>query len=67
MRKQLWKLLVVVTLVVAAFFRIAPGYIEGSMNQIDGQPLIAVSPEAEALHRSLHIVDLHSEIGRAHV
>jgi microsomal dipeptidase-like Zn-dependent dipeptidase len=31
------------------------------MNKVDGKPLIAVSPEAEALHRSLHIVDLHSD------
>ena len=31
------------------------------MNKIDGQPLIAVSDEARALHSTLTIVDLHSD------
>ena len=61
MRKGLWILLVVITLALVGFFGIVPGTIERRMNQIDGLPLIAVSPEAEALHRSLHIVDLHSD------
>ena len=43
------------------FFGFAPGYIEGSMNAIDGKPLIAVSDEAKALHQTLTIVDLHSD------
>jgi membrane dipeptidase len=38
-----------------------PGYVEGSMNAVDGQPLIKVSDEAKALHKTLNIVDLHSD------
>ena len=61
MRKRIW---IPVTLIAAAalgFFGFAPGYVEGSMNQIDGKPLIAVSDEAKALHKALEIVDLHSD------
>ena len=61
MRKRIW---IPVTLIAAAalgFFGFAPGYVEGSMNQIDGKPLIAVGDEAKALHKTLEIVDLHSD------
>lgn len=61
MRKKIW---IPVTLIAAAavgFFGFLPGYVEGSMNQIDGKPLIAVSDEAKALHKTLNIVDLHSD------
>jgi microsomal dipeptidase-like Zn-dependent dipeptidase len=61
MRKSIW---IPVTLIAAAavsFFGFAPGHVEGSMNQIDGKPLIAVSDEAKALHKTLNIVDLHSD------
>ena len=61
MRKRFWIPLVVLAAAVLTFFGPLPGWIERSMNQVDGQPLIAVSPEAAALHRSLHIVDLHSD------
>ena len=43
------------------FFGFLPGYVEGSMNQVDGKALIAVSDEAKALHKALNIVDLHSD------
>ena len=61
MRKKIW--IPVALLVVAAigFFGVAPGYIEGSMNVVDGKPLIRVSDEAKALHKTLAIVDLHSD------
>lgn len=61
MRKKIW---IPATLIAAAalgFFGFLPGYVEGSMNQIDGKPLIAVSDEAKALHKTLNIVDLHSD------
>lgn len=61
MRKKIW---IPATLIAAAalgFFGFAPGYVEGAMNQIDGKPLIAVSDEAKALHKTLNIVDLHSD------
>jgi microsomal dipeptidase-like Zn-dependent dipeptidase len=61
MLKKIW---IPATLIAAAalgFFGFLPGYVEGSMNQIDGKPLIAVSDEAKALHKTLNIVDLHSD------
>jgi membrane dipeptidase len=61
MRK--WLLGLGALLIVAAigFFGFLPGYVEGSMNRIDGKPLPKVSAEAIALHKTLTIVDLHSD------
>ena len=61
MRKRYLIPLAVLAVALIGFFGVLPGYLEASMNKIDGKPLIAVSPEAAALHRSLHIVDLHSD------
>jgi membrane dipeptidase len=61
MRKKIWIPLALVVVAAVGFFGIAPGYVEGSMNQIDGKPLIKVSDEAKALHKTLTIVDLHSD------
>lgn len=38
-----------------------PAMVEKRMNVIDGQPLLAVSAQAKALHGTLTIVDLHSD------
>jgi membrane dipeptidase len=61
MRK--WLLGVGALLLVAAigFFGFLPGYVEASMNKIDGKSLPKVSAEAVALHKTLTIVDLHSD------
>jgi membrane dipeptidase len=61
MRKRVWIPLAVLALGAAGFFGVAPGYLEASMNKIDGQPPIPVSAEAKALHQTLQIVDLHSD------
>ena len=61
MRKRYWIPLAILSVVAIVFFGIVPGYVEHSMNQIDGQPLIEVSDEAKALHKTLTIVDLHSD------
>ena len=61
MRKRYWLPLALLGVVAILLFGIVPGYVEHSMNQIDGQPLIEVSDEAKALHRTLTIVDLHSD------
>lgn len=61
MRKRIWIPAVTLALAALGFFGIAPGYLENSMNRIDGKALIPVTPEAEALHKSLQIVDLHSD------
>ena len=61
MRKKIWIPATLIALAAVGFFGFAPGYVEGSMNQIDDKPLIAVSDEAKALHKTLNIVDLHSD------
>ncbi|WP_395628657.1 dipeptidase [Sphingorhabdus sp.] len=61
MRKKFWIPLTLIGAAAIGFFGFLPGYVEGSMNQIDGQPLIKVSDEAKALHKTLNIVDLHSD------
>lgn len=60
-RKFVLGLLLLLILIAGAFFLFAPRMAEESMNKIDGQPLIAVSDEARALHKTLTIVDLHSD------
>ena len=60
-RKLLFGLLGIILLALAAFFVFAPGVVERGMNKVDGEPLIAVSDEAKALHATLDIVDLHSD------
>jgi membrane dipeptidase len=61
MRKRVWIPLALAGVAAIGFFGFAPGYVEGSMNVIDGKPLIKVSDDAKALHKSLTIVDLHSD------
>ncbi|MCA1660852.1 MAG: dipeptidase [Novosphingobium sp.] len=61
MRKWGWIALALAVAAVAAFFAIAPGRIESGLNQIDGKPLLPVSAEARELHKTLTIVDLHSD------
>jgi membrane dipeptidase len=60
-RKLGWGVLVLLLIAGIGFFGFAPAYVEGSMNQIDGKPLPKVSVEAIALHKTLNIVDLHSD------
>ena len=61
MRRWLIAILLILALAALAFFALAPGMIERGMNQIDGKPLPQVSARAQALHRTLTIVDLHSD------
>ncbi len=61
MRKKIWIPLALIGFAAIGFFGLAPRYVEGSMNVIDGKPLITVSDDAKKLHKSLTIVDLHSD------
>ena len=61
MRKKIWIPLALIGFAAIGFFGLAPGYVEGSMNVIDGKPLIKVSYDAKKLHKTLTIVDLHSD------
>lgn len=60
-RKITIGLLGLALLVLGGGALLAPGMVERGMNKVDGQPLIAVSGEAKALHATLDIVDLHSD------
>ncbi len=60
-RKIALGLLALLIVGLGAFFLFAPRWAEESMNRIDGEPLIAVSDEARGLHKTLIIVDLHSD------
>jgi hypothetical protein len=53
MRKKFWIPLTLIGAAAIGFFGFLPGYVEGSMNAVDGQPLIKVSDEAKALHKTL--------------
>jgi len=61
MRRWLIGILLVIAVAALAFFTLAPGMLERGMNKVDGKPLAAVSERAKALHRTLTIVDLHSD------
>lgn len=61
MRKKVWIPLAVLGVAALGFFGVAPGYLESSMNKLDGKEQLAVSAEAQALHQTLAIVDLHSD------
>lgn len=61
MRKRVWIPLAALGAAALVFFGIAPGYLESSMNRLDGGEPLAVSAEAAALHQTLQIVDLHSD------
>ncbi len=61
MRRWILSILILIALAAATFFTLAPGMIEQDLNKIDGKPLPAVSARAEALHKTLTIVDLHSD------
>jgi microsomal dipeptidase-like Zn-dependent dipeptidase len=60
-KKLVWGVIVLVLVAIVGFFALGPGIVERAMNKIDGQPLIPVSERAKALHKTLTIVDLHSD------
>ncbi len=59
-RKRLWLIAGLVAASAVAFFTLAPGIAENSMNKVVGDPS-AVSQRAAALHEKLFIADLHSD------
>lgn len=61
MRRWILTVLLLWIIGAGAFFTLAPGITERSLNQIDGKPLSAVSDRAKALHATLTIIDLHSD------
>jgi len=56
-----WAVIFVVCFAALFVLGPLPAMVEKRMNVIDGQPLIAVSARAKALHETLTIVDLHAD------
>ncbi|MEL1251734.1 dipeptidase [Aurantiacibacter gilvus] len=61
MRRWGLRIGLLVLLAVGALLLFAPGIVERQHNVIDGQPLPEVSAEAQALHDTLTVVDLHGD------
>jgi membrane dipeptidase len=61
MRKWAWGTCIAVVAALSAFLTFGPSMVETSMNIIDGKPLPKVRAEAVALHKTLDIIDLHSD------
>ena len=61
MKKILWSLLGSILVAAIAYFIFAPSVFEKQTNMIDGKPLPEITAEAQKLHDSLFIVDLHSD------
>ena len=60
-RKLLIGLLLLTIVGVIGFLIFGPAYVENSMNKIDGKELPEIRDDAIALHKTLTIVDLHSD------
>lgn len=60
MRKWLLGALALLILAAIAFFVIAPGYVENSMNKVEPVAL-QVTPRARTLHATLQIADMHAD------
>ena len=62
MRKWLWGILAAASEIVAAaaFFLLAPGIVERSMNKVEPVAL-NITPRARALHATLQIADMHAD------
>ncbi|WP_336987556.1 dipeptidase [Altererythrobacter aquiaggeris] len=61
MKKFLIAMLVLIAIAAIGFFGFAPAYIDRNMNALDGKPLPEITAKAQALHKTLTIVDLHSD------
>lgn len=61
MRRWIVAVLVLLGLGGAAFFVLAPGIAERSMNKVEAAALPAIDADTRALHRRLAIADLHGD------
>jgi membrane dipeptidase len=61
MKKIALALVGLIAIAVAAFLIFGPAWFEKQTNMVDGQPLPEIRAEAQRLHDSLMIVDLHGD------
>ncbi len=61
MKKTGLSLLGLIVIAAIAWFTFAPAYFEEQTNMVDGKPLPEITAEAQKLHDSLFIVDLHGD------
>ena len=59
-RKWLLGILALLLLAAIAFFALAPGYVENSMNKV-APVALKITPRARALHATLQIADMHAD------
>lgn len=60
-KKSLYGIIVILILLLIAYFSFAPKIFDSNTNALDGKPLPEIRQDAIALHKSLQIVDLHSD------
>lgn len=60
MRKWLLGILALLFVAAIAFFIVAPGYVENSMNKVEPVAL-KITPRARALHATLQVADMHAD------
>jgi membrane dipeptidase len=61
MKKALWGALVLLLVMVLAFFLLVPPVVESALNRVSWAPSTPPSKAARELHASLRIVDLHAD------
>jgi len=61
MKKVALALLGLIAVAIVAFLIFGPAWFEKQTNMVDGKPLPEISAEAQRLHDSLMIVDLHGD------
>ncbi|WP_323799877.1 dipeptidase [Parasphingorhabdus sp.] len=61
MKKIALALLGLIAIAIVAFLIFGPAWFEKQTNMVDGKPLPAITAEAQKLHDSLMIVDLHGD------
>ena len=61
MKKIGLSLLGIIVIAAIAWFIFAPAWFEKQTNMVDGEPLPEITAEAQKLHDSLFIVDLHGD------
>lgn len=61
LKKSLYSFIALIFVIIVAYFLFAPRIFDSNTNKLDGQPLPGIRADAQKLHDSLTIVDLHSD------
>lgn len=61
LKKSLYSFVALILIIIIAYFLFAPRIFDSNTNMLDGKPLPSIRSDAQKLHDSLTIVDLHSD------